>query len=71
MDSQARSPLFPTFTLHEPDFQASPGLAFVAPAGTPKSIIQQLYQDISRISAANVSRSACTSTLGLSRYDAA
>lgn len=52
VDSDARSPLFPDVpTLNELGF---PNLApvyfgFVAPAGTPKSIIEKLHEDISRI----------------------
>ncbi|HEU4359479.1 MAG TPA: tripartite tricarboxylate transporter substrate binding protein [Xanthobacteraceae bacterium] len=52
VDSEARSPLFPDVpTLAELGF---PNLApvyfgFVAPAGTPKPIIEKLHEDISRI----------------------
>ena len=52
MDSDARSPLFPAVpTLAELGF---PNLApvyfgFVAPAGTPKPIIDKLHDDIARI----------------------
>ena len=52
VDSDARSPLFPDVpTLAELGF---PNLApvyfgFVAPAGTPKPIIEKLHEDISRI----------------------
>ena len=52
VDSRARSPLFPDVpTLHELGFPslAPVYFAFVAPAGTTKPIIQQLYEDISRI----------------------
>jgi tripartite-type tricarboxylate transporter receptor subunit TctC len=52
VDSQARSPLFPDVaTLHELGFPnlAPVYFAFVVPAGTTKPIIQQLYEDISRI----------------------
>jgi tripartite-type tricarboxylate transporter receptor subunit TctC len=51
-DSEQRSPLFPAVpTLGELGFPnlAPVYFAFVAPAGTPKPIIQQLYEDISRI----------------------
>jgi tripartite-type tricarboxylate transporter receptor subunit TctC len=52
VDSDARSPLFPDVpTLNE---LGSPNLApvyfaFVAPAGTPKPVIEKLHDDISRI----------------------
>jgi tripartite-type tricarboxylate transporter receptor subunit TctC len=52
VDSEERSPLFPDVpTLHELGFPnlAPVYFAFVAPAGTPRPIIQQLYKDISRI----------------------
>ena len=52
VDSHTRSPLFPDVpTLNELGF---PNLApvyfgFVAPAGTPKPIIEKLHEEISRI----------------------
>ena len=52
VDSDTRSPLFPEVrTLNELGFPnlAPVYFAFVAPAGTPKPIIQKLYEDISRI----------------------
>jgi tripartite-type tricarboxylate transporter receptor subunit TctC len=52
VDSEQRSPLFPAVpTLGELGFPnlAPVYFAFVAPAGTPKPIIQRLYEDISRI----------------------
>jgi tripartite-type tricarboxylate transporter receptor subunit TctC len=52
VDSDARSPLFPDVpTLNELGFPnlAPVYFAFVAPAGTPKPVIEKLHDDISRI----------------------
>jgi tripartite-type tricarboxylate transporter receptor subunit TctC len=52
VDSEERSPLFPEVpTLKQLGFPnlAPVYFAFVAPAGTPKPIIQSLYEEISRI----------------------
>jgi tripartite-type tricarboxylate transporter receptor subunit TctC len=52
MDSDARSPLFPDVpTLKELGYPGYPQVyfGFVAPAGTPKPIIQKLHDEIARI----------------------
>src|SRR5712691_1755151 len=52
VDSEERSPLFPDVpTLHELGFPnlAPVYFAFVAPAGTPKPVIEKLHDHISRI----------------------
>jgi len=68
VDSDARSPLFPDVpTLNELGF---PNLApvyfgFVAPAGTPKPIIEKLHADITRIGNESVFRQKRITEIGL------